>query len=177
MDINVGCRVLEIIDIRRTDFAYILGVSRDEVGELRIDLEGRRSCGGDPWNLVDGVGQPLHLRLPATIDTPDCVRERLHTGVHLGRQRPLAEVHDRTADNQIFVELVLQVRSEEALALHGERALVLQFDIHVRTGLQNGGVEDGHCSHGVVHGIIDVLDEGRTSGSHRNRTSRHVHGA
>ena len=44
-------------------------------------------------------------------------------------------MHDRSSDDQVFGELVLQVRPEKALSLHGEGTLVLQFDIHVRAAL------------------------------------------
>ena len=86
-------------------------------------------------------------------------------------------MHDRTADDEVFVELVLEVGTEEGLALHGESGLVLQLDIDVRAGLKDGGVDDRHRSHGVVYGVVHVLDEGGTAGSDSDGTARHVHRA
>ena len=177
MDVYIGGGGFEIIDIRSADSAYVAGVTRDEMRKLGVDGEGGRSGGGDPRDLVDGIGEPLHLGLPTSVDTPDGVRQRFGSGVYFGRQRTFAQVHDRSADQQVFVELILQMGAEEALALHRERALVFQFDVHVRTRFENRGVEDSHCTHRVVHGVIDVLDEGGTSGGDGDGASRHIHGA
>ena len=86
-------------------------------------------------------------------------------------------MHDRSTDHEVFVELVLQVGSEERFALERERALVLQFDIHVGTGLQDGGVKNSDRSHGVVDGVVDVLDEGRTASGDGDRAAGYVHRA
>ena len=67
------------------------------------------------------------------------------------------------------------MRAEEALPLHRERALVLQFDIHIRTALKNRSVQDSHGSHRVIDGVINVLNQRRTAGGHGDRTSRHIH--
>ena len=84
-------------------------------------------------------------------------------------------MHDRSADGEVFVELVLQVSSKQALPLHREGALILQPHVHVRSALEDRGVQDRYRSHRVIDGIIDVLDERRTSGGHGDRTSRYVH--
>ena len=106
MHVYVRRRALEIIDIRRSDSAYVTRVTRDQMGELRIDLECGGGCRGDPGDLVDRVRQPLHLCLPAAVHAPDGVRQRLRTRIHFGRQRTLAQVHDRSAYYQVFVEFV-----------------------------------------------------------------------
>ena len=84
-------------------------------------------------------------------------------------------MHDRSAEDEVFVELVLQMRPEKALPLHRERALVLQFYIHIRTALEDRGVQDRHGSHRVIDGVIDVLNQRRTAGGHGDRTPRYVH--
>ena len=175
--VDIGCRTLKVIDIRRSDSTYIVRVTRNQVRKLSVQRERGRRCGVDPRNLVNRIGQPLHLRLPTTINTPDRVRQRLGTRVDLRCQRPLAQVHDRTADNKVPVEFILKVRSEQRLTLHRERSLVLQFDIDIRTGLQNRGVENGHSTHGVVHSIVHVLNKRRTARRHRHTSARHVHRA
>ena len=115
--VDVRRRALEIIDVRCSDAPYIVRVARDEVCKLSVDGECGRSGRCYPRNLVDGICQPLHLRLPTTVNAPDSVRQRLGTRVHFGRQRPFAQVHDRTADHEVFVELILQMCAEERLAL------------------------------------------------------------
>ena len=55
MHIDIRRCALEIIDICCSYFTYIVGVPRNQVRELCIYLECRRSRGIDPWNLIDGV--------------------------------------------------------------------------------------------------------------------------
>ena len=86
-------------------------------------------------------------------------------------------MHDRSSDDQVFGELVLQVRPEKALSLHGEGTLVLQFDIDIRTALEDRSVQDRHSSHRIVHGVVDVLDERRTAGRYGHTSARDIHRA
>ena len=72
--VDIGRRVLEVIDIRRTYLTHIVRMTRDQVRKLRIDLEGRWCRRRDPGDLVDRVRQPLQLGLPAAVNTPDRVR-------------------------------------------------------------------------------------------------------
>ena len=74
VNVDIGGRALEVIDISRTHTSYVPGVTRNEVRKLGIDAEGRRCCGGDPRDLIDRVREPLHLGLPTSVDTPDRVR-------------------------------------------------------------------------------------------------------
>ena len=71
--VDIRRRVLEIIDIRRTHASHVVRVTRNQMCKLCVDLEGGRRRRGDPGDLVNRVGQPLHLRLPTAVDTPDSV--------------------------------------------------------------------------------------------------------
>ena len=177
MDVYVRSSVLEVIDVCCSHRTNVIGMTRDEVRKLGVDREGRRSGRCDPWDLIDGIGKPLHLGLPTTVHTPDGVRQRFRTRVDFCSERTLAQVHDGTADDEVFRELILKVSAEERLTLHRERALVLQFDIDVCAGLQDGGVKNGNRSHGVVHGVVDILYEGSTSGGDGDTSARDIHRA
>ena len=58
MDIDIRGRGLEIIDIGSTYLTDIVGMTRDEVCKLRIETESGRRGGGDPWDLINGTGEP-----------------------------------------------------------------------------------------------------------------------
>ena len=90
MHIDVCSGGFEIVYVSRTYRTHILGVSRNEVCELSIDLESGWCGGGYPWNLVNGVGQPLHFCFPTTVHAPNSVREWFRTGVHFGCHWALA---------------------------------------------------------------------------------------
>ena len=84
-------------------------------------------------------------------------------------------MHDGTADDEVFAELIFEVCTEERLALHGESGLVFKFNIHIGTRFEDRGVEDGDCSHGVVHGVVHILDECSTASCDGDRTAWHIH--
>ena len=73
MNVDVRGRRLEIVYIRCSYFTYIVRVTRDQVGELTAQLERRRRSRIDPRDLVYRVRQPLHLRFPTAVQTPDRV--------------------------------------------------------------------------------------------------------
>jgi hypothetical protein len=58
MDVDIGGRGLKVIDIRGTYLTDIVGMTRDEVGKLRIETESGRRGSRYPWDLVDRVGEP-----------------------------------------------------------------------------------------------------------------------
>ena len=109
------------------------------------------------------------------IHAPNSVGERLATRVHFRGDRSFVQVHDCTANRQIFVELILHVCSEQRLTLHGEQCLILQLHIHVRSRLQYGLVQYGYCSHGVVHGVVHVLYQRSATRSYHHTSAWHVH--
>ena len=84
-------------------------------------------------------------------------------------------MHDGTANDEVFAELIFEVCAEERLALHGESGLVFKFNIHIGTRFENRSIEDGDRSHGVVHGVVHILDECSTAGCDGDRTAWHIH--
>ena len=84
-------------------------------------------------------------------------------------------MHYRTADTEVFVELILRVKAEQSLALEREKRLVFQRDTDICARVDDTLVGDGHDSHGVVDGIIGVLRKHDTAGHHNHRPSRHIH--
>ena len=77
VDVDIRGRTLEIINISRSHGSHIVGMTRDKVCKLGVDLERRRCCSGYPRNLVDGVGKPLHFGFPTAVNTPNGVSQRL----------------------------------------------------------------------------------------------------
>ena len=173
--VDIDLRRLEVVHIRRSGAADIFCVTRNKVCKLGIHLEGRRCSRGNPRDLVNRVTEPLHLGFPTGVHTPNRIRERLMTGVDFGRQWFLAQVHQRTADYEVFVELIFQVHAEQALTLHREGRLVLEFALYVRAGLQDRLVQNRHRTHRVIDRIIDVLYQFRTSSRYGHTSARHVH--
>ena len=70
MDVDLGHRLLKVVDVRRADLTHIVGVTRDEVGELGVECEGGRLGSADPRYLVDGIGEPLQSGLPTSVAAP-----------------------------------------------------------------------------------------------------------
>ena len=175
VNVNIGGCALKIIYICRSDGSHIVGMTRNHVGKLRIDLEGTRSGGCDPGDLVYGIGQPLHLRLIRSVDTPYRICQRLGAGIHLGRKRTLAQVHNGSTQHEVFGKLILDMRAKQRFALQRECTLVFQFDIHIGSALQYRLVEYGHGSHHIIHRIIHILYQFGATGSYSHTSSRHIH--
>ena len=175
MDVDFRHRLLKVIDIGCTYLADIFCVTGYEVRKLCIQTEGGWLGCGYPWNLVNRIGQPLDIGFPCAVNAPDSVCQRLTARVHLRGQRTLAQVHDRSAYHQVFGEVILRVQTEQTLALHGEGRLVLQFYIHLGTAVDDTLVEDRHCAHRIIDGIIHVLHQFGTTGGYGYATAGYVH--
>ena len=83
VDIDLSHRLLEVVDIRRADLAYVTRVTGYKVCKLSVDSKRRRLSSGYPRYLVNSVRQPLQLRLPRAVNAPDSVCQRLAARVHL----------------------------------------------------------------------------------------------
>ncbi len=68
------------------------------------------------------------------------------------------------------------MRAKKALALHGESGLILQLDIDIGARLKNGLIENGNRTHGVIHGVVYILDKRSSSGGNRNTSAGDIHG-
>ena len=80
------------------------------------------------------------------------------------------------ADVEIFVELVLQVESEQCLALGGEKALVLECHADVLARVDNALVGDCDYAHGVVNGVVGVFRKPYASGHYHHGAAWNIHG-
>ena len=84
-------------------------------------------------------------------------------------------MHDRSANDQVFGKFVFQVRTEKRFALHRERALVLEFNIHVRAALEYRLVENSDRSHRIIDSVVHVLDERGATGGDSDTSTRYIH--
>ena len=102
MDIYIGCSILKVIDVSCSYRSYVIGVSRYKMCKLRIDREGGRCSSSDPRYFIDGIGEPLHLRFPTSVNAPDCVGQGLITCVDFCCERPFTQVHNSSAEYEVF---------------------------------------------------------------------------
>ena len=110
------------------------------------------------------------------VNAPNRVIDQLTTDSQFITDGFLAVVHHRTTDVEILVKGVVQIQSQQRLALHIECRLILKRYTDVGTGIDNALVGDSDCTHGIVHGVVTVLGQGHTSSGHDNRTTCHIGG-
>ena len=127
-------------------------------------------------NLVEHVGQPLALLLPVQVHAPDGVVQRFFAHAHLRGQRLFREVLQRTAQLEILREVVGPVHTHHRLAHLPVVCIALVRRIHLRAGIQDALVDDGHLTRTVVHRIVRSLGQRHTAGSHLHTALRHVVG-
>ena len=125
---------------------------------------------------VEHISEPLALMLPRHIKAPQGVLEGLVAHRHLAREGLLVEVHERTAQLEVLGEVVGPVHAEHGLALHVEYGVTLHGHVHRGACIEDALVDDGHRTHGVVHGVVAVLGERDAAGGDLHRAARHVVG-
>ena len=95
-NIDVRFRILKVIEIRR--IALRAGVATgDELCKFGGEIDVRRRSGMHKRQAVHEIRQPLALRFPRHVQSPNRVVQRLAAHCHFRGQRLLAEVHQRTA--------------------------------------------------------------------------------
>ena len=109
VNIDIRFRCLKVIDICCTHLSHIFGMPWNQVCKLSIHLEGRRRSRSHPWHFIYQQGQPLQLRFPTCIHTPDSICQRFATRIHFGGQWLLFQVHNSSTYYQILVKLILQM--------------------------------------------------------------------
>ena len=96
--------------------------------------------------LVEHTREPLALRFPVDVQTPQGVFQRLGTHRHLRGQCLLAQMLKRTAYLEVFREVVFPVESKHTLALHAILSVTLQRHINLGSSIKNALIEDGHLA-------------------------------
>ena len=167
--------ILEVVDVGGIVLRTTGGTCY-EVGKLarKGNLRGLRTV--EQRQPVEHVGEPLALRLPVDVQSPQRILEGFGTHGDLGRQRLFGEVLQGTANLEVLGEVVLPVEAEHALALQAIVVVGLQRDIDVGTRIDDALVEDGDFASGVVDGIVAALRKTYATSRHNDRTLRHIGG-
>ena len=65
--------------------------------------------------------------------------------------------------------------SKQRFALHREQRLVLQFHIHIGARVDNRLIQNRYCTHRVIHGVVHILYQSRTTSCHHHTSAWDVH--
>ena len=87
------------------------------------------------------------------------------------------EVHQRTANLEVFREVVLPVHAHHRLSLHTVLRVRLQRHTHVGPGVDDALVEDGHLTGRIVYSIVRALGQFHTTRRHLHRPLWHIVGS
>ena len=127
--------------------------------------------------FVEPVRKPLALLLPGDVHAPYCIIERLATHGDLRGERLFAEMHERTADLEVFGKVVFPRHAEERFALHAVVGVAFEAHVHGRACIEDALIEYAHDAGIVVHGIVRAFRERLPTGSYEHRAARYVHRA
>ena len=127
-------------------------------------------------NLVEHIRQPLAFLLPVDVQSPDGVVERFCPHVHLGCQRLFGQVHERTADLEVFGEVVFPVHADHCLAFLLVGTLAFQGDIDGCSGVNDALIEDGYLPGTVIDTVVRAFIQGHTACRHDHRSLWYVIG-
>ena len=95
-NVDVRFRILKVIEIR--GIALCTGVATgDELCKFCREIDVRRRSGMYKREAVHKIRQPLALRFPRHVQSPNRVVQRLAAHCHFRGQWLFAEVHQRTA--------------------------------------------------------------------------------
>ena len=125
---------------------------------------------------VHEIRQPLALRFPRHVQSPNGVVQRFAAHSHLRGERLLAEVHERTAHLQLFGEIVLEIETEHRFALH---AIVCVRFHRARNGcarIENALVQNLHRAGIVIDGVVRSLRQQLSAGAHHHTPLRNAGG-
>ena len=119
--VDAGLRRLEVVYVRRALVRAGLLLAWQQACVLggEAELGGRQRAEGG--HLVEQVGEPHELGVPAQVEADHGVVDRFVTDVDFFGQRLLAVAEDGGSDVKILAELVLQVKSQKRLSLHREQ--------------------------------------------------------
>ena len=81
-----------------------------------------------------------------------------------------------TRQLEVLGDVILPVHSEHGLALHAIVGVALKRDIHLRAGIDNALIENGHLAGIIVYRVVGALSQHYATCRHHNRTLRNVVG-
>ena len=81
-----------------------------------------------------------------------------------------------TRQLEILREVVLPVHSEHGLALHTIVGVALERHIHLRAGIDNALIENGHLSRIIVNRVVGTLSQHYATSRYHYRALRNVVG-
>ena len=168
-------RTLKIVDIR----GIILRTTGRSCYQLRkLTRKGnlRRLCTMQQGQLVQHSCQPLALRLPVDVQSPQRILQGFRTHRHLRRKRLLTQMLQCTTYLEVFREVVFPVEAKHTLALHTIFAVAFQRHTDIRSCVDDALVEDGHLTSGIVHTIVGTFLQGDATRCHDNGALGHVIG-
>ncbi len=173
--VDVAHTALEVVDVAGSCGTDGLAVAGNEVSGLTAGIDGTRLLRVEERQLVHQAGDQPALAFPVGVQPQDGVGDRLIPHVHLLRERTLVEVHDRGADHQVLVHLVVEPRAGQGLGLDAEEGVALQAHIDRCTTFEDALVEDLHPAQVVVHRVVLVLHQFHAAGGHAHGALRDVH--
>ncbi len=85
-------------------------------------------------------------------------------------------MHHRGTEIEVVAEPVIEVESEQCLALGAEQRLIFKRDAYALPRIDYALIDYRHDTHRIVDRVIAVFNKTHTSGHHHNRPTRHIHG-
>src|SRR5690606_5617432 len=106
-----------------------LGMVREELGELALEVDAAGGAGLDEREGVDGAREPARLGEVAPVEAEDGVLEGLLPDAVLVDERLLGEPHPGGAESEVLAEGVVRPEAEERLAPDGGELLPLELHL------------------------------------------------
>ena len=145
--------ILEIVEIRGIVLSAA-GPSGNQLCKLAAEGYLRWLCAMQQRQFVEHIRQPLRLLLPVDVEAPDGVLQRFVAHIDLRSQRLFGQMHHRTAQREVFGEVVLPVESEHRLALHAVTGIILERDADISASIDDALVEYGHLAGRIVDRVV-----------------------
>ena len=107
--------------------------------------------------FVDHVGEPLTLFLPAYMQSPKCVLQRLVAHAYLCCEWLFTKVHQGTTHSEVLVDGIVHVQAEHRLSLHAISVVALYGSADIGACIDETLVDDGYAAHIVIDRIVSIL--------------------
>ena len=175
-NVDAILRTLKVVNVR----GVVLRTACRSGYQLR-ELTGEGDLRGlgtvQQGQLVEHSREPLALRFPVDVQTPQGVFQWFRAHRHLRSQCLLAQMLQGTAYLEILREVVFPVESEHSFALHAVLRIALQRYIDLRPCIQDALVKDGHLACRIIDAIVGTFLQDNATCRDYHRALRHVIGA